>query len=323
MRRWRAARGSALLMALLTVALVMVLVVSAQRRQWQNYEREKAALERVKVSWLLTGALDWARLMVNHGQVAASQKPVDHLSQPWALPLPEMNLSAFLATDGQWREGDEDFRLWGKLDDAQSRLNVMNLVESNRISVEGMRRFRRLFTLLNLPQAELEQFAAKLLASAAGANELAGAAPGAALLPQRLRQLEWLGLSSASLQRLAPFITLLPEATPVNLNTAPAEVLYAALTEIDNLMAHELVLKRRARHWSSLDDVKQDLLRSSQQLDPKYHSVHTRYFEVRGRIRVNDTVQQELALVLRDGRQARLVWRVPESPRAGQEGGRT
>lgn len=323
MRRRHTARGSALLMALLTVALVLVLVVSAQRRQWQNYEREKAALERARVSWLLTGALDWSRLMLNDGQGAASQKPVDHLGQPWALPLPEMNLSAFLATEGQWREGDEDVRLWGTVDDAQSRLNVMNLLEANRISDEGMRRFRRLFAGLNLPQAELEQFAARLLASAAGANELAGAAPGAALLPQRLAQLEWLGLSSATLQRLAPYITLLPEATPVNLNTAPAEVLYAALTEIDHLMAHELVLKRRARHWNSLDDVKQDLLHSSQQLDPRHHAVHTRYFEVRGRIRVNDTVQQELALVLRDGRQARLVWRVPKLPWTGQEGGRT
>jgi general secretion pathway protein K len=45
-------------------------------------------------------------------------------------------------------------------------------------------------------------------------------------------------------------------------------------------------------------------------LDDKQHSVQSRYFEVQGRIRIDNVVQQETALVLRDGSQVRMLWRV-------------
>jgi general secretion pathway protein K len=38
--------------------------------------------------------------------------------------------------------------------------------------------------------------------------------------------------------------------------------------------------------------------------------VQSRYFEVLGRMRIDNVVQQETALVRREGNQVRLLWRV-------------
>jgi general secretion pathway protein K len=49
---------------------------------------------------------------------------------------------------------------------------------------------------------------------------------------------------------------------------------------------------------------------SGRLLDDKQHSVQSRYFEVQGRMRIDNVVQQETALVRRDGGQVRMLWRV-------------
>jgi general secretion pathway protein K len=49
---------------------------------------------------------------------------------------------------------------------------------------------------------------------------------------------------------------------------------------------------------------------SGRLLDNKQHSVQSRYFEVQGRMRIDNVVQQETALVQREGGQVRMLWRV-------------
>ena len=83
-------RGAALLMAMLTVALVATLAAAALWRQWRGVEVETAERGRVQARWILAGALDWGRLILR--QDARSGGP-DHLSEPWAIPLAEARLS--------------------------------------------------------------------------------------------------------------------------------------------------------------------------------------------------------------------------------------
>ena len=58
----------------------------------------------------------------------------DHLGEPWALPVQESKLSTFLSQDQQWREGDAEVFLSGQITDAQSRMNVMNLLDNGQVS---------------------------------------------------------------------------------------------------------------------------------------------------------------------------------------------
>src|SRR5512146_2093534 len=91
------ARGAALLSAMLTVVLVATFAAAALWQQWRSIEVEVAERQRVQAEWVLTGALDWARLVLRED--ARASGAVDHLGEPWAVPLQEARLSSFLAAD--------------------------------------------------------------------------------------------------------------------------------------------------------------------------------------------------------------------------------
>jgi general secretion pathway protein K len=324
-------RGAALLTAMLAVALVTTLASAALWQQWRQVEIETAERGRSQTSLMMTGAMDWTRLILREDAVSAQGAEADHLGEPWALPVQESKLSTFLSQDQQWREGDAEVFLSGQITDAQSRMNVMNLLDNGQVSPKVLARFAVLFERLNLPLAELQTMAQELqrsqqsstssatgslapggsaAASSSGSSAASGAGP---LMPQQTAQLVWLGLSPASLTALQPHITLLPEATPVNLNTASAEVLSAAIVGLDLASARQLVQQRQRGHWTSLNAALQAMGPSGRLLDEQQHSVRSRYFEVHGRMRIDNVVQQELALVRREGSQVRMLWRI-QSP---------
>ena len=122
-------RGAALLAAMLTVTLVATLAAAALWQQWRAVEVESAERARVQSAWVLVGALDWARLILREDGRAGGP---DHLAEPWAVPLEEARLSSFLAAEkniaSDALEGLPDAFLSGRIVDAQSRLNVLNLV---------------------------------------------------------------------------------------------------------------------------------------------------------------------------------------------------
>jgi general secretion pathway protein K len=294
---------------MLTVALVTTLASAALWQQWRQVEVETAERGRSQTSWMMTGALDWTRLILREDAVSAQGAGVDHLGEPWALPVQESKLSTFLSQDQQWREGDSEVFLSGQITDAQSRMNVMNLIEDGKVSAKALARFAALFERLNLPLSELQNMALQLQATAEAAAKPATATASAALMPQQTAQLLWLGLSPRTLASLQEHITVLPEATPVNLNTASAEVLSASLPGLDLASARQAVDQRQRGHWPSLDAAREALGAAGRQLDEKQHSVQSRFFEVQGRMRIDNVVQQERALVRRDGNQVRMVWR--------------
>ncbi|MET0311415.1 MAG: type II secretion system minor pseudopilin GspK, partial [Burkholderiaceae bacterium] len=251
----RAQRGAAILMAMLTVTLVATFAAAALWQQWRAVEVEGAERSRVQSSWVLTGALDWARLILREDGRSGG---ADHLAEPWALPLQEARLSTFLAADSNnTTESDsEDAFLSGEVTDIQSRLNVMALVSNNQVNPSGLRAFSKLFDALGLPQAQLQALAENLrLAADTGASANAGS--GALLMPQRMEQLAWLGLAPQTIAALTPYAAILPAATPVNLNTASAEVIFASVADLDMAEAQRLVAQRERQHFRTLAEAGQ------------------------------------------------------------------
>ena len=321
MNHWTASQlvprqqGAALLMAMLTVALVSTLASAALWQQWRQVEIEIAERGRSQTAWMMTGALDWSRLILREDARSDQGAGVDHLAEPWALPVQESKLSTFLSQDQKWQEGDAEVFLSGQITDAQSRMNVMNLIEDGRVSPKMLAQFTALFERLNLPLVELQNLAPQLLASLQtksdkAANPAPASANTTALMPQQTAQLVWLGLSARTLAALQPHITLLPEVTPLNLNTASAEVLSASLPGLDLASARQAVALRQRGHWPSLDAARKALGAAGRQLEDRHYSIQSRYFEVHGRMRIDNVVHQEQTLVRRDGDQVSLVWRV-------------
>jgi len=301
-------RGAALLAAMLTVALVATFAAGAVWQQWKSIEVEGAERQRAQARWLLTGALDWARVILREdARSGDANTPTDHLAEPWAVPLQEARLSSFLAAlpDGTGNTVDDDklaqqVLLSGAVVDLQGRLNVTNLLQGDQLDAKSVLAFERLFDALGVAPAQLSLLTQGLLA----AQKQNASSP---LMPQHPSQLAWLGLSPNALQTLNPHITVLPMRTPVNLNTASVQVLYASVPGLGLSDAQRLVQQRERQHWASLDAFQKALGRAVTLGDT--HSVNTRFFEVMGRLRMPQTVLQERSLVQRDASDLKVIWR--------------
>lgn len=302
----RQQRGAALLLAMLTVTLVATFAATALWQQWRAVEIETAERARSQSSWLLVGALDWARLILREDARAST---TDHLAEPWAVPLQEARLSTFLAAErGFTQAGDDELPevfLSGRIIDLQSRMNVRNLVTDQGEPIEKwVVAFSRLFELLGLPRQELLTLVANLrLARMSDPGEGADAP----LWPQRFEQLAWLGLSPGVLQVLAPHVTVLPAETKINLNTASAEVIAAAVDELDLAAAERLVQTRARGAMRNVEDGARLLERSGGELID--FDVRSAFFEVHGRLRMEGSLVHERSLVQRNGFVVTTLWR--------------
>lgn len=300
-------RGAALLAAMLTVTLVATFAAAAMWQQWRAIEVETAERARIQSAWILSGALDWSRLILIEDARAGG---ADHLSEPWAVPLEEARLSTFLAADRnvtQQEDASTDIQeafLSGQIIDLQSRLNVSNLVNGTNVVEAAQEQFARLFSQLGLPPQEL----ATLVQGLRQAQEPTDGSAQVPLMPRTVAQLAWLGLQPGTVAALAPHVALLPERRPVNLNTAGVEVLLAAIEGLDMAGANKIVAVRQLQPLRSLDDA-QKLLGPQVQLTADLHDVQSSFFEVYGRLRLGDMAVHERSMVRRQGVEAFTVWR--------------
>lgn len=299
-------RGAALLMAMLTVTLVASFAAAAMWQQWRGVEVEQAERARVQSGWILTGALDWARLILNEDNKATGAAgKADYLSEPWAVPLQEAKLSAFLAAEKgvtTVASGDDSLEafLSGEIVDLQSKLNVRNLLQTNGlISEPGRISFSRLFETLGLPPAQLDTLVTNLR-FAADLSPENRSGPMAPLMPQRVDQLVWLGLAPETVAALQPYVTLLPAATSVNLNTASAEVIYASVDGLSMADAQMLVAERARSHFSTVGDASKLVSSSVKAAFSGPVSVQSSYFESRGRLRLDAITVEERSVIQRN-----------------------
>jgi general secretion pathway protein K len=135
-----------------------------------------------------------------------------------------------------------------------------------------------------------------------------GAASAAGFMPTRIEELVWLGLPADQLARLAPHVSLLPERTALNLNTASAELLSASLKGLDLGQARRLVQARQRQHWRDLVSAN-TALGPPLAFDAQRHGVQSRYFLITGHLRRDDLQVSQQALVRRDGLDVRVLWR--------------
>lgn len=306
----RRQRGAALLMAMVIVTLVATLASSMVWQQWRAVQVEGAERVRSQAGWVLAGALDWARLILREDK---RSEPYDHLGEPWAIPLAEARLSTFLAADGNNNSADNDDApdafLSGKVDDATSRYNLRNVLGADGELIPAeVAVLKRLCELAGLAPGLGDGLAQALRKAtlATQGDEVAvldklGGEPGrlqAPLLPQNFDQITWLGLDAGTVERLRPYLTLLPDTSKVNINTASKEVI-AAVENLDLARAGRLVQARQRTPFKNLSTV--PTLLGMPNWSPARLDVQTDFFEVRGRLRYEDNVIEQRHLVQRVG----------------------
>jgi len=303
---------------MLVVTLVATLASAALWQQWRSAEVEQAERRRVQAGWVLTGALDWARLILREdARDNQSSGNADHLGEPWAMPLEEARLSSFLAVDkNNNTDGMLEAFLSGEVIDLQSRMNFMNVVRTvgtgaqtkMELSEADMRSFAKLYEQLGLPSSELTAAANELRATMALA--LSDPMPSrTALMPRKYAQLGWLGISRNSLAVLEPHVTMLPTRSTLNLNTASAQAICASVQNMDMAQARQITTAREREPFKSLADASGAVPAIAGQLSDLYHGVRSNHFEVRGRLRLDDTIIEERSLVVRSNLDVRIAWR--------------
>jgi general secretion pathway protein K len=311
-------RGAALLMAMIIVTLVASLASAMVWQQWRSVQIETAERSRAQASWILTGALDWSELILREDARADRNKqnnggsiPYDGLDEPWATPLAEARLSTFLAADENYTgDGPEAF-LSGDITDAQSRFNLMNLIEDkngtpakNAAQVAAL---KALCNSLDVSVATADTIVQGMLdAEMVGRPDEPANPP---IRPARVDQLIWFGIDPGALKRLEPFLVIIDPAnntgslpTKVNLNTASGEVI-AALLGVNRGDAEAIVQSRKnkpLRDNTDLTRLLPGLSQAALQNLGVLVSYKSSYFEVRGRMRIGDRVLEQKALVYRE-----------------------
>jgi general secretion pathway protein K len=296
-----AQRGAALLLAMIIMALVTTVAASMVWQQTRAVQVEAAERARSQAGWILSGALDWSRLILREDLRAAQQRKSFYtsLGDTWATPLDEARLSSFLAADknNNADSGPEAF-ISGGIVDAQSRLNLRGLVDgAGKVVPLQLAGLQRLADLVGAPSDTAARLSEALRMALAPAAE--GAGTGTPLRPQTFADLAWLGIDNAALARLAPFVELLPVPTAVNANTASREVLVAAIDGLDLGSAERLVQTRQRKPFETLEAVKA-LLPPSTQLDAARVGVASNWFDVAGRLRLEERVLEERSLLQRE-----------------------
>jgi len=297
--------GAALLSALLVAGWIAGLASHALWLRWRSIESEQALRHRADAQWIMEGAIDWALARLRED--ALRRPGVDHLAEDWAQATQGLPIQAWLRPAGlEPSDAADPEGSWAQLDlvmsDAQSRLNLLNLIEGRSLSPLWLEVFARLFQQLGLPRQELLALGQALLRASAGTDLLqAGPAP---LMPQRPEDLVWLGLSPSSTALLRPYLSVLPGRLPVNLNTAAVPVLQAVL-DLPAESVQALIARRQDKPFTELSDAG-----LNDRADATRHSVGSQFFELQVRLVDQEGTRQTRALLQRQNQDLRILWRI-------------
>lgn len=257
----RRERGIAIVTVLLVVALAATLAASVLWRQQvatRDVENQRLA---TLTMWIERAAVEWARATLR-AQSATSN--VTFAGQTWSAPVADVPLSDLLPSDALTVNAELS-RAWisGSVEDAQARFNLTNLVSRTapgkpwQSNGEGVLAYRRLLGQLSLDPALAQPTADYMLRSLRDTNGPGG-------WPLQLVSVDDLaripGYDAHAVATLAPFVTILPDLTVVNANTAAEPVLVAAIPTLSASQARRLVDRRATAYFVSTGDIAEYLL---------------------------------------------------------------
>ncbi len=302
------ARGAAVILAMLLAALAATIAATlfADQQRWTRAVLQRR--DQVQAQALVMAGVQWARQILRGD---GRDKQVDHLGEPWATALPPIPL--------------ENGEIRGIISDAAGRLNVNVLGGSGAAVAVDHERFRRLFAQVGGPADALVAIGDWIDSDdvprpdgAEDAVYASLAAPGLAANSSLARVAELAAVRGVTLPALAaaaPFLSALPAGTPINVNTAPPEVLAAILGDARGDAVAKLVAGRAQRPYASVADFRARLPPGVTLPSETSLAVRSDFFYVSVEARQGTTIARARALLRRGGpgrTWPAIVWQVVE-----------
>jgi general secretion pathway protein K len=289
-----AQRGAAVVMAMLVVAVAATLVTGAFWRQSVIARQAENELSFAQAKWLMRGAIDWAGVILAED---ARTSRVDHAGEPWAVPLADTLLNA--------DDGRDPVYLTGVIRDEQAKFNLRNLVGPKGVIPREVEALQRLLALVGVSESLAGPVAARVLATVPGE----GGRKQVELALGTIDDLLGLeGVSASTIERLRPFVTVLPQPTPVNANTAPAEVLAARIENLALADARRLTASRDRAYFKDRTDVLNRIAELKVKASDAEIAVATRFFSVEGTVSFRRARLHTQALLRREANRVEAVW---------------
>jgi general secretion pathway protein K len=242
-------RGVALIMAIIVVAIGTMIAVSLIWRGTLDLRRTESALAADQGLMYVQGAEAWAADILRQDLVDSPNS--DNLGELWATELPP------LPVDGG--------TIQGRLEDLQGRFNLNNLIDARgNESKLAVGQFERLLTSVDADPALAGAVVDWLdpdtnLRFPSGGEDEAyseGDPPyrtANSMITSTSELMAVTGFDRDTYRRLAPYITVLPSGTKLNVNTASAVVLASLSANIDASTAESLVEQRGDAEFMDID----------------------------------------------------------------------
>lgn len=294
--------GLALITAVLVVAIVATTAATLALGEQVWFRQAQNSSNRAQAESLRQGALSYATILLAR-DLALNNNNVDHLGEAWAQPIPPFPV--------------EDGMLAFQVADAQGLFNLNNLVNNGAASGIDIDVFKRLLQALDLNSelsyALLDWIDPDSILSPGGAEDTEYLA-----LPQPYRTANRLlesvdelrlvrGFDAKTVEKLRPYVTVLPGHTTLNVNTAPEQVV-AALFVTPPPALKSLLDNRASQPFMTPDDFKARVQPAAAP-QPGLYGVTTGYFLVTIEIRYGRLQRRTLALIQRAaGRPAMVIW---------------
>lgn len=254
-------QGMAVIGVLVIVAVIALLASALMVRQTTAIRVAQVDQDRAQAYWLLRGEVSRIQAVL---RAEAQRTPVVQLDGIWARPLVGAVVGELLS---------EPARVFSEVIDEQSKFNLRNLVRTGHIDARELGAFMRLCALLGVPNEQAALIARRVIVSLVGADrkntgsisqeEMKTAAAAAQEIglaglesrdrAPRLRDVGDLlgvpGIAAASVVKLQPYVTILPQATWINANTAGPEVLAAWVPGLSMERAKAMLDARDRGQW--------------------------------------------------------------------------
>ena len=249
-------RGIAIVTVLLVVALTATLAASVLWREQvatRDVDNQRLSMQSM---WAERGAVEWARATLRAQTITSN---VTYADQSWAVPVNDTRLADLLPPSATAVNGElSRASISGSVEDAQARLNLSDLVERTapgqpwHENGAAVLAYRRLLEGLSLDPS-LAKRTADYMARSLSQTPSEGQWPLQLVGVADLARID--GYDAHTVQALRPYVTFLPDITMVNANTAPEQVLVAAIPTLAASQARRIVERRATAHFVSTGEL--------------------------------------------------------------------